>query len=554
MDLVVLNGEDKGKRFSLDRNRFLIGRELHCTLRLVDETVSREHAELRKDDDGLIHLKNLSGHGTVELNGDKIKGSEIVCEGDKIKIQNFVLSIEATQGIMPLEEKSTEVAASAATMKVNINEPSPKPILKKMGPKPESKSKKQKKKPTSKKKEPQAISIPKKPEVKLKAQKSLSDSQKTRTSGEHNNGNGTWLILSIIFIITVVSIALIVPVGESEAETTNELESTEVVDYSREELDNVVPTEEQQVEVPQVEIQVEDKTTNDADEFDAFMEQEQANASSLDDLDNLVEKQAAKEEKTQAIEVMPPKENSQPAVTEEAPNEPKRNIQQVGRPGMGPINTNTALITANVEKVAVYRDGQLIAYTPFVFQGAYNSPVDVTIKKRGYEDQNVTLKVDKQKVTKLRFDMVLKVDFCIVDSKPSDATLRTDTRLIGQTPIAMRIDEFKDTSLRLVKDGYKSSSVFLTAKDIGQNKTISLFSDSANFKVGPLRQNMSVYLDGQLLKKIAFAKGKLPAAYEFKGFKPGVYNILIKYEDGKEVSQEVELVPQKTFFYRLPNS
>ena len=99
MDLVVLNGEDKGKRFSLDRNRFLIGRELHCTLRLVDETVSREHAELRKDDDGLIHLKNLSGHGTVELNGDKIKGSEIVCVGDKIKIQNFVFQLKQLRAL-----------------------------------------------------------------------------------------------------------------------------------------------------------------------------------------------------------------------------------------------------------------------------------------------------------------------------------------------------------------------------------------------------------------------------------------------------------------------
>lgn len=66
------------------RERYVVGRGSACDLVLSDLTVSRVHAELRRDDDGgwtLIDLGSLNG---TRLNGWRLVGPAKVRSGDEV--------------------------------------------------------------------------------------------------------------------------------------------------------------------------------------------------------------------------------------------------------------------------------------------------------------------------------------------------------------------------------------------------------------------------------------------------------------------------------------
>ncbi|GGP00748.1 FHA domain-containing protein [Nonomuraea glycinis] len=68
-----------------DRSRYVVGRGSACDLVLADLTVSRVHAELRRDTDGsgwtLVDLGSLNG---TRLNGWRLVGPAKVRSGDEI--------------------------------------------------------------------------------------------------------------------------------------------------------------------------------------------------------------------------------------------------------------------------------------------------------------------------------------------------------------------------------------------------------------------------------------------------------------------------------------
>ncbi|GAA5041852.1 hypothetical protein HNP84_002279 [Thermocatellispora tengchongensis] len=80
-----------------DRPRYVVGRGSACDLVLADLTVSRVHAELRREEDGgwmLIDLGSLNG---TRLNGWRLVGPARVRPGDEISFGDCAFLVAAGQ-------------------------------------------------------------------------------------------------------------------------------------------------------------------------------------------------------------------------------------------------------------------------------------------------------------------------------------------------------------------------------------------------------------------------------------------------------------------------
>ncbi|GAA4520351.1 MULTISPECIES: DUF1707 and FHA domain-containing protein [Nonomuraea] len=78
------------------RRRYVVGRGSACDLVLSDLTVSRVHAELRRDDDGEWMLVDLGSLNGTRLNGWRLVGPARVKPGDEVSFGDcgFVMNAE----------------------------------------------------------------------------------------------------------------------------------------------------------------------------------------------------------------------------------------------------------------------------------------------------------------------------------------------------------------------------------------------------------------------------------------------------------------------------
>jgi pSer/pThr/pTyr-binding forkhead associated (FHA) protein len=83
--LVVIDGQDQGKRLTLDgKKSYKIGRSHKTDLRLADAKVSREHCMIEEVQDHHVIVDLESANGTV-VNGDRVTKT-ILKEGDFIRL------------------------------------------------------------------------------------------------------------------------------------------------------------------------------------------------------------------------------------------------------------------------------------------------------------------------------------------------------------------------------------------------------------------------------------------------------------------------------------
>jgi two-component system cell cycle response regulator len=80
--LVVLSGSSVGEMYRVDKERVLIGRSDKADLRLIDDGISREHAQIRKQGDELL-LEDLGSTNGTHCNGERVT-RHALAEGDKI--------------------------------------------------------------------------------------------------------------------------------------------------------------------------------------------------------------------------------------------------------------------------------------------------------------------------------------------------------------------------------------------------------------------------------------------------------------------------------------
>lgn len=83
--LIALDGADKGRRWSLEKERYLIGRDLTADVLIDDRRVSRAHAEIVRRD-GKYFVRDLGSKNGTCLNGDHVEAVTLLHDGDEIHV------------------------------------------------------------------------------------------------------------------------------------------------------------------------------------------------------------------------------------------------------------------------------------------------------------------------------------------------------------------------------------------------------------------------------------------------------------------------------------
>jgi pSer/pThr/pTyr-binding forkhead associated (FHA) protein len=89
--LIVRRGPNAGSRFLLDAPVTTAGRHPDSDIFLDDVTVSRRHAEFRRDDDGTVSVRDVGSLNGTYVNRERIDSVELA-GADEVQIGKFRLA------------------------------------------------------------------------------------------------------------------------------------------------------------------------------------------------------------------------------------------------------------------------------------------------------------------------------------------------------------------------------------------------------------------------------------------------------------------------------
>lgn len=104
--LVAIEGTDRGKKLTLNKNLTKIGKRETNDMILVDKTVSRNHVEIEYTSDSFL-LRDLGSTNGTFLNGSRVKEAYL-SPGDLIKIGNTTLEFVAFDEKIKIEPSDRE--------------------------------------------------------------------------------------------------------------------------------------------------------------------------------------------------------------------------------------------------------------------------------------------------------------------------------------------------------------------------------------------------------------------------------------------------------------
>jgi DNA-binding response OmpR family regulator len=100
--LVASEGDLRGKRWVLDTDEFLIGRDSTCDLCVPDRQISRYHARIRRIEAG-YSIEDLGSKNGTHLNGINLEKAEYLQDGDEIQVALAVkLIFVGSEATVPL--------------------------------------------------------------------------------------------------------------------------------------------------------------------------------------------------------------------------------------------------------------------------------------------------------------------------------------------------------------------------------------------------------------------------------------------------------------------
>jgi pSer/pThr/pTyr-binding forkhead associated (FHA) protein len=95
VQLLIIRGKHEGEAIPVHGGSFLIGRDASCQLRPTSMLVSRRHAEIRVEGDGVV-LRDLGSRNGTLVNGESAFAPVPLEDGDRVEIGPlaFVVSIQ----------------------------------------------------------------------------------------------------------------------------------------------------------------------------------------------------------------------------------------------------------------------------------------------------------------------------------------------------------------------------------------------------------------------------------------------------------------------------
>ena len=88
--LIVLSGRSVGKMFKVPLGEVSLGRSLDADIRLEDEGISRLHARVMRNDDGVVMLRDRESTNGTYVNGAKVAEVEL-SDGDRIQVGSVTI-------------------------------------------------------------------------------------------------------------------------------------------------------------------------------------------------------------------------------------------------------------------------------------------------------------------------------------------------------------------------------------------------------------------------------------------------------------------------------
>ena len=108
--LVVQEGQLAGKRWTLNKSEFVIGRGEDCDIVLPDRQVSRHHFRVVRDDHG-YNVEDLGSKNGTYINGAPVRGSMQLQDGDEIQVALSVrLLFVGAEATLPLTQEMLRIA------------------------------------------------------------------------------------------------------------------------------------------------------------------------------------------------------------------------------------------------------------------------------------------------------------------------------------------------------------------------------------------------------------------------------------------------------------
>jgi pSer/pThr/pTyr-binding forkhead associated (FHA) protein len=93
MKLIIEDDEGRRTVVPLFRDELIIGRAEGSPVQLTDKDVSRRHARLVRRS-GRLYVEDLNSFTGVRVNGERVRGTREVREGDLIEISQYDLKLE----------------------------------------------------------------------------------------------------------------------------------------------------------------------------------------------------------------------------------------------------------------------------------------------------------------------------------------------------------------------------------------------------------------------------------------------------------------------------
>jgi len=101
------------------RGNLIIGRSIDCGLCLVDPRLSRQHCRIQHDEQGWS-VEDLASRNGTFVNGQRITGRQMLCDGDEVALGNVSIRFEAV-GYAGSRPRSPDEALLAARMERELD-------------------------------------------------------------------------------------------------------------------------------------------------------------------------------------------------------------------------------------------------------------------------------------------------------------------------------------------------------------------------------------------------------------------------------------------------
>jgi pSer/pThr/pTyr-binding forkhead associated (FHA) protein len=97
VELVMFHKGQRQRAIPLKAKETVIGRQKGCAIRIASHEVSRLHCCLRLQDDKVTVRDLGSANGTF-VNGQQVKGEQVLKHGDKLQLSDLTFVVEYEQG------------------------------------------------------------------------------------------------------------------------------------------------------------------------------------------------------------------------------------------------------------------------------------------------------------------------------------------------------------------------------------------------------------------------------------------------------------------------